>query len=397
LARVLNGVWRNVADDNVTIYVHLVRHRHVDDLPHAAFRNGFSAELDRLYRQHVLAGRMFENTYFLSVLVSPRNPLGGTLGARQAKRALARMRRGDGRASRELLAELEDIWGTLARSLEGYELGRCGLRARGPAQFSEIAEALRLILTGEFLPVPLVSGLLGNVIYTDRVIFGRRAYEIRSPGASRYGAIFGFREYPPATWPGMLASILALPCPLVVTQSFGFLARPDSLAMLNLRERQMVAAGDKAVSQIAGLADAQDQVASSESVMGTHHFSLAVYAASLADLDRHAGAARAELANAGAAIAQESLAMEAAYFAQLPGNFGWRPRPGGISSRNFSHLAGFDAFPRGQRTGRWGPAMMRFRTTAATPYDFVPHVGDVGMTAIFGRIGGGKTTFLLFL
>jgi len=397
LARVLNGVWRNIADDNVTAYVHLVRHRRVDDLPHAVFRNGFSAELDRLYRQRVLAGRLFENTYFLSVLVSPRNPLGGTPGARQAKRALARLRRRYGSTAPPLLAQLEDIWGTLARSLEGYELSRCGLRTRGPAQFSEIAEALRLILTGKFLPVPLVSGLLGNVIYTDRVIFGRRAYEIRTPGASRYGVLFGFREYPPATWPGMLASILTLPCPLVVTQSFGFLARPDSLAMLNLRERQMLAAGDKAISQIAGLADAQDQVASSESVMGTHHFSLAVYADSLADLDRQAGAARAELANAGAAVAQESLAMEAAYFAQLPGNLSWRPRPGVISSRNFSHLAGFDAFPRGNPHGRWGPAMMRFRTTVATPYDYVPHVGDVGMTAIFGRIGGGKTTFLLFL
>ena len=377
--------------------MHLVRHQRVDDLPHAAFRNGFSAELERLYRQRVLTGRLFENTYLLSVLVSPRNPLGGTLGARKARRALARIHGHDGGVSGELLTQLEDIWSTLARSLEGYELRRCGLRARGPAQFSEIAEALRLILTGEFLPVPLVSGLLGNVIYTDRVIFGRRAYEIRAPGGSRYGAIFGFREYPPTTWPGMLAPLLALSCPLVVSQSFGFLARPDSLAMLGLRERQMVAAGDKATSQIVGLADAQDQVASSESVMGTHAFSLAVYADSLEELDRRAGAARAELANAGAVVAQESLAMEAAYFAQLPGNLSWRARPGVISSRNFAHLAGFDAFPRGQRSGRWGPAMMRFKTTAATYYDYIPHVGDVGMTTIFGRIGGGKTTFLLFL
>ena len=89
--------------------------------------------------------------------------------------------------------------------------------------------------------------------------------------------------------------------------------------------------------------------------------------------------------------------MEAAYFAQLPGNLGWRTRPGAISSRNFAHLAGFDAFPRGQKEGRWGPAMLRLKTTAATPYDYVPHVDDVGMTAIFGRIGSGKTTFLLFL
>ena len=41
--------------------------------------------------------------------------------------------------------------------------------------------------------------------------------------------------------------------------------------------------------------------------------------------------------------------------------------------------------------------MARFRTTAGTPYDYVPHVEDVGMTAIFGKIGQGKTTFMLFL
>ncbi|MBV8893306.1 MAG: hypothetical protein JO266_15265 [Acidobacteria bacterium] len=41
--------------------------------------------------------------------------------------------------------------------------------------------------------------------------------------------------------------------------------------------------------------------------------------------------------------------------------------------------------------------MVRFKTTAATPYDYVPHVNDVGMVAIFGVIGSGKSTLLTFL
>ena len=159
----------------------------------------------------------------------------------------------------------------------------------------------------------------------------------------------------------------------------------------------MIAAGDKAASQIAGLGAAQDQLASGEFVMGSHHLSLAVYAESLSELERRAGIARSELANAGAVVAQESLGMEAAYFAQLPGNIEWRTRPGAISSRNFSHLANFGAFPHGARHGRWGPAMIRLKTTAGTAYDFIPHVDDVGMTVIFGRIGSGKSTFLMSL
>ena len=71
-----------------------------------------------------------------------------------------------------------------------------------------------------------MSGPLASAIYTDRVIFGRRAFEIRAPDSQRYGAIFGFREYPPKTKPDMLDTALSLPMPLVMSQSFAFIDRP---------------------------------------------------------------------------------------------------------------------------------------------------------------------------
>ena len=67
----------------------------------------------------------------------------------------------------------------------------------------EAAEALHLVLTGEHLPVPLVNGHLGGAIYTDRVIVGREAIEIRGAGGSTFAAGFGLREYPATTWPGL--------------------------------------------------------------------------------------------------------------------------------------------------------------------------------------------------
>ena len=396
-ARFLNGLWRNIADDTVTIGAHLVRHQQVEGLPGAVFHNQFAASLDQAYRGRVLQDRLYQNDWYLSVVVAPRMPAGGQATGRQLNKALARFRKHGGAVDAFSLVSIEDLWTALARSLEGYDLQRLGLREQGGVLFSEIAEALRLILTGDYLPVPLLSGPLGNCIYTDRAIFGRYAYEIRSPGGSRYGAIFGLREYMAATHPGLFDALLPLPMSLVLSQSFGFLARPDALGKLSLKANQMIAAGDKAASQIEGLGAAQDQLASGEFVMGSHHLSLAVYSDSLPELERLAGMARSELANAGAVVARESLGMEAAYFAQLPGNLDWRTRPGAIGSRNFSHLANFGAFPQGAHEGRWGPAMIRFRTTAGTAYDFIPHVDDVGMTVIFGRIGSGKSTFLMTL
>ena len=197
----------------------------------------------------------------------------------------------------------------------------------------------------------------------------------------------------------MLDTVLSLPMLMVMSQSFAFINRTDALNKSGLKSNQMETAGDKALSQIEELAQEQDDLASGRHVRGMHHFSLAVYADSMLELNRRAGVARTRLAEAGALIAQESNpgGLEAAYFAQLPGNSQWRTRPGAINSRNFAHLANFAAFPHGARAGRWGGAMARFKTTAGTAYDYIPHVDDVGMTVVFGRIGSGKSTWLMYV
>jgi len=390
--RNLNTLFRNIADDNVNISTHLIRHTDVPELPPARFRSGFAAGLDRTYRARVLEGRLFRNDYFVSLIVTPRNVLGKT-GSK-----IARFRNGptpDVDAS--MLRTLEDLWHVLANGLEAYGIRRLGLREKNDVLFTEIGEALRLIISCRWMPVPVVSGSLGASIYTDRVICGKRGFEVRPPGESYVGTIFSFREYPAKTRPGMLNTLLSADFPLVLSQSYAFLTRAQAHGRLAMKSSQMTSAGDKALSQIEGLADAEDALASNEFVMGSHHLSLAVYAEDLRQLGDRGARARARLTDAGSVVVQEGIGMEAAFWSQLPGNIAWRTRPGAINSRNFAGFSSLDNFPAGRRDGHWGPALARFRTDGGTPYDYVPHVDDVGMTAIFGPIGSGKTTFLMFL
>jgi type IV secretion system protein VirB4 len=390
--RNLNTLFRNIADDNVNISTHLIRHTDVPELPSARFRSGFAAGLDRTYRARVLDGRLFRNDYFVSLIVTPRNVLGKT-GSK-----IARFRNGptpDGDAG--MLRTLEDLWHVLANGLEAYGIRRLGLREKNDVLFTEIGEALRLIISCRWMPVPVVSGSLGASIYTDRVICGKRGFEIRPPGESYVGTIFSFREYPAKTRPGMLNTLLSADFPLVLSQSYAFLTRAQAHGRLAMKSSQMTSAGDKALSQIEGLAEAEDALASNEFVMGSHHLSLAVYAEDLRQLGDRGARARARLTDAGSVVVQEGIGMEAAFWSQLPGNIAWRTRPGAINSRNFAGFSSLDNFPAGRRDGHWGPALARFRTDGGTPYDYVPHVDDVGMTAIFGPIGSGKTTFLMFL
>ncbi|MBY3123121.1 MULTISPECIES: VirB4 family type IV secretion/conjugal transfer ATPase [Rhizobium] len=389
--RAFNTLLRNIADDNVSICAHLVRHNDVPSPPARQFRSTFSGSLSEAYEQRVLLGNLFRNDHFLTLIVYPRSTVGKFRGRF--------FKRYEGKEV-DLASQarnLEDLWHITAGALDAYGLRRLGIREKDGVIFSEIAEALRLIMTCRLTPVPMVSGSLGASIYTDRVICGKRAVEIRTPGDSYVGSMFSFREYPAKTTTGMLHPLLSTNFPLVLSQSFSFLTRAQAHAKLSLKSSQMTSSGDKAVSQITELAEAEDALASNEFVMGSHHLSLCVYADDLNSLADRAASARTRLAESGAVIVQEGIGMEAAYWAQLPGNTKWRTRPGAITSRNFAGLVSFENFPSGTNSGHWGNAVARFRTNGGTPFDYVPHENDVGMTAIFGPVGKGKTTLMTFI
>lgn len=390
--RLLNTLYRNLADDNVAIYTYLIRHPDLSVDPPRQFRSRFGSALDSAYRQVVIGSSLYRNDYYLSLVVSPRGKLGTTFAQKMGKFGKKFPGIADG-----LTRELEDLWFVLANGLDGFNLRRLGLYEHDGIMFSEMAEALRLVITGRHMRMPIVSGHLGDSIYTDRVICGRRGIEIRAPDSSIYGTIFSFREYPAKTRPGMLNTLLSVPFPLVLSQSFAFVTRAQAQDRLSLKSAQMVGAQDKATSQIAGLDEASDSLASNEFVMGAHHLSLAVYGKTLAEVEDRAGRARGRLADSGAVVAEERLGLEAAFWSQLPGNVAWRTRPGTINSRNFAGLSSFDNFPAGQERGHWGRPIARFRTDGGTAYEYVPHVADVAMTIIFGPIGSGKTALLMFL
>jgi type IV secretion system protein VirB4 len=389
--QLFNTLARNIADNNVTLFVHQVRHAGIAPAPKCRLRSAFARELDTAYSAS-LNGRLMVNDWFLSVVVAPRMPMEGRL-----RRFIARRWPSRPTVNPATLRQLEDAMHVTLATMKAYGARRLGLRQNGDVRFTEIGEALALMLTGHRRAVPLVSGSLAASIYTDRVICGRRAFEIQTPGKRRFGVILSFREYPAKTRPGMLNELLGTSYGLVVTHSFGFLARGEVLQSLAMKQTQMLNAMDPATSQIEGLIEARDDVASNAVTMGSHHFSLAVYADTLAELDNVVADAMARVTNTGAVAIPEGRGMEAAYWAQPPGNVEIRTRPGVISSRNFADLASFENFPQGSMHGHWGASLARFRTTGGTAYDYVPHVLDVALTAIFGPIGSGKTAFLMFL
>jgi type IV secretion system protein VirB4 len=103
------------------------------------------------------------------------------------------------------------------------------------------------------------------------------------------------------------------------------------------------------------------------------------------------------MADAGAVVAVEDFALEAAFFAQVPGSPAYlRARAGSISSVAMAALSSFHAPARGDKRHHWGRPIYRLRTSNGTAYDRGWHLRDVGHTLRIGPTGSGKSLSLGF-
>lgn len=390
----LNGAWRNLASDRLAIWHHLVR-RVAEPPPERAFRSDFARDLDAAYRARLARQRLFRNELYLTLVLHP-----GRDAADRTQAWVGRLLRAShvDLETEDAVRRLEDAGQDLVQHLARYGAEPLGLYECDGLVFSEPLEMLRLVLTGQPGRAPLVRGHLGASIYTARIIFGREALEIREPASARFGALFGVKEYPASTRPGMWNGLLSAPFPLVASQSFSFLSKTSAGAVLSRKQNQMLSVRDRAASQIAGLDEALDDLMSNRFVMGEHQASVLVYGDSPRELAEHMARTRALLADSGLVAAREDLGLEAAFWAQFPGNFRLRLRPAAITSLNFASLAPFHTFPTGRAAGNhWGPALTTLKTVAGSPFAFSFHVGDLGHTFICGPSGSGKTVVQNFM
>ena len=395
LHRDLNTLYRNIADERLAIWTHLVRRRD-SDYPDGTFASLFSAALNEKYRGRMVREDLFRNDLYMTVLWSPaRDP------ADRAAKLLSRLRRAkrrDMEVDEEALKQLQDKVVDLMAGLKRFEPRVLSLYEQDGMLFSEPSEVLHQIVGGRRERVPLTEGRIASAIYSDRVIIGRETIEIRHEAESRFAGMLSFKEYPARTRTGMLDGVLTSPFEVILSQSFCFVSKADARVIMGRKQNQLVSSGDKAASQIDELDDAMDDLESNRFVVGEHHLTLSVFASTLKELTDNLAKARASLTNGGAVVAREDLGLEAAWWAQLPGNFRYRARSGAISSKNFAALSPFHSYPIGQKDGNeWGPAVALLKTASGSPYYFNLHYGDLGNTFMCGPSGAGKTVIVNFM
>src|SRR5258708_26473926 len=66
----LNLTLRNIADDRLALWSHLIR-RQTSDYPSGTFRSTFAASLDAQYRDRLRSEALFRNDLYLTLLLHP--------------------------------------------------------------------------------------------------------------------------------------------------------------------------------------------------------------------------------------------------------------------------------------------------------------------------------------
>lgn len=399
-----NTMIRALGSSRYSLWSTVIR-RQIEPKIGGSFDNAFCAELNARYMERLARERMFHNVQYLTVI---RADLRGALGVSDKIRKLV-SKAGGSEASaqeqREEIAEFEEMVANLTADLKPYGARSLGITYRDGQPFSEPCEFFQTILScGVPKPMQLPRMAIRDYVGVSRLNFGKRTMHVQAATDedSRFGAMISLKEYPPFTAPGMLDELLQMPHEFILSQSFTVSDKPIAQERISRLKRQISASDERGSTVEQDIDFALNSLMNQEAVFGVHHLSLLCISRDLEKLGRVISDLGTCLTNMNMTWLREDLNLEAAFWAQLPGNHSYIARTAMLSSANYAGLSSMHNFAAGSADDlHWKVPITLLETTSKTPYIFNFHgngaARDLGHFLVTGPSGSGKTVSLTFL
>jgi type IV secretion system protein VirB4 len=395
---VRNSLYKSMAEGTFAFYFHMVRRKQV------AFATGeqpkgFARTLDEQWRNKHHRKSTFVNELYITVV--RRHDMKGAARMEGLFNKLEQTTDKDAEAKmlEEMYKELREAVYRLLATFKDYGARVLTTKMTPYGPMSEPLEFLGRLVNGADQQSMLIPSMqIAKYLPLNRLYFGSKAIEIRTPTGVKYAGIISIKEYAPHTAAGIMDAFLQLPFEMVISQSYQFMNRQSNLASMQLQQRRMMQSQDLAVSQVAEISKALDMAMSGHIAFGEHHLTVTCVEDSLHQLENAISMANAEMVNVGIHPIREKMILEQCYWAQLPANWEYIGRKSRINTLNIAAFAAMHNYPVGKaKDNHWGPAVTVFDTTSGTPFFFNFHARDVGHTTIIGPTGAGKTVLMNFL
>ena len=399
----LCSLLRNLAGGQWAIWTHRLHRAITDELEHPA-RPGFAQDLSHAYQSKLNGHAMMSNELYLTLVYRPN-----VSRVSRALQSTQRSRAAIAEAQAQALRVMAERSALVERVLRGFGPRLLGPREQRGRTYSEVAEFLGYLVNGAWRAIPMTASALYRTLPTARLSFGGDKLELRQGNARRYAALVDIKEYADAVEPGVLNALLYEASEFIETQSFSILPRREAMRALELQRAQLIASDDVVATQVSEMDVALNELGDGQFCMGEYHYSLVVFGDDVADAGRRAAQTIGAIGESSSLqMAPVDLVADAAWFAQMPGNWQWRPRDAKLSSRAFAALASGHNFARGKRDGNpWGEALALLRTPSGQPFYLNLHASPEGEdsadkklpgnTLLIGSTGVGKTTLEMFL
>lgn len=380
---------------DVAYYVHRISAETYPEMPPVA-GHPFNEEIDRRWQHYLQTVGLRDRVTMITLVIRP---------PKRITKFLSLLGGNEGASRHEIAARAVRLDQMIATCMVGVSEAKPRRLTVSGGEWLGLLRTLIDGSSGHLIPgkkfVPLA-----DLMASSQITFKGRVFEVDGPlsGRKRYGTMISVKDYPNETYPGILDR-LNLPYDTVVTQTFTPIDNIAAQAKISRVRKQMKAAEDAAVSLMAQLEEAEDDVASGRVVFGEHHCTIALFCDSLEQLEEAMAFVTRAMQDAGAAIVRENFAARAIYFSQHPGNFTYRTRPAMISSQNFAEMCALHGLSKGNPPEKspWGNAVTIIPTARGETFRFNFHLPGkhgqrtVGHSLVLGQTGSGKTLGTAFL
>ena len=393
-----NNLFKGMSSGEFSLHFHTIR-RKEKGFPDGEMTDVFSKQLNKEWSLKHSDDKTFINEHYLSIIRGHDSSVVAKL-----KQTLQKLQHKTDRLAwenymRESFDEIDELTIRVLNGFSSYGAELLGIVENEDGIFSELLEFLgRITNCGFSQRMTLPSVTVDHYLPISRLFFGNKSIEARHPLHTKYAGIISIKEYRPSTHAGIFDNFMQMPFELIISQSFSFIDRMIAISSMQLQQRRLIQSEDVAISQIGDINQALDSSMSGEFAFGNHHCTVLCIENNLKALENSLSMAIVEMSNVGITAVREKLNLEAAYWAQLPGNSAFIARKSVVNTLNIASFASFHNYPSGKRKGNhWGNAVTVFNTVSGTPFFFSFHSRDVGHTMIIGPTGAGKTVLLNFL
>ena len=249
------------------------------------------------------------------------------------------------------------------------------------------------------------NGALGQYITSNRLLFGEY---IQFQGPSKkdvnFGVMLSVKKYPTDTSCICFDPLLGLDCEFISTHTFAAEEKNSGLDKVDKRRSKLISSEHKGGSQIEALTQLEDEVASEQKRIGYHHNSIMLIASNTELLESAINESVKAYSLSGTTLVRETIGLEAAFWAQIPGLHRMIARSSLITSKNFVDFCSMHNYQTGYRDGNFlGSAVTLLETPSRTSVYINLHTKGSktnpsnGMTLCIAGTDGGKSVLSGFL